>query len=73
MIFDDESQFGRVESYSKSVKDFDEEFKAINLTHLPEQQRSELYNVLVKHRDVFSDKPRCCNTAYHEINLVEGF
>ena len=74
VIFEDDTDFGQIEycpAAGESVRD--DAFSAINLSHLSDTEQVELRGLLMKHRQVFNDKPGQCKVACHEVNLVEGF
>ena len=73
VIFDDEAEFGNVETCPVDKELFDDEFGKVDLSHLTPPQQSQLRQLLFKYKDVFSDKPGTCNVACHEINLREDF
>jgi hypothetical protein len=74
VIFDDDTEFGRIETYSTVVGvESEKAIQALDLSYLSPTQQYELRTLLLKHKDVFDDKPGKCRGAVHEINLVEGF
>jgi hypothetical protein len=53
--------------------DVEVDIENLNLSHLTNNQASDLRNLLRKYKVVFNDKPGTCDVGFHEINLIEGF
>src|SRR6266516_2699176 len=49
------------------------EIKKLDFGHLKDSQASQLRNLLLKHAQVFNNKPGHCRTFEHQINLMEDF
>ena len=73
VVFDDDTDFGRIECCPVAGEKRHEEINALDLTHLSVERQQELRSLLFKHENVFNDKPGQCNSTCHEINLEKGF
>ena len=74
VIFEDDTDFGQIEYCpTAGMGATDDAISALELSHLSSIEQAELRGLLMKHRQVFKDKPGHCKVACHEINLVEGF
>ena len=73
VVFDDDTDFGQIETCPTDKEVFDDSISKLDISHLQENQQMQLRNLLTKYREVFSDKPGQCKVACHEINLKEGF
>ena len=73
IIFETDEEYGNVVPCPNVCNNFDAEIKSVDMSHLTDEQRSELCKLLFKYKAVFDDKPGSCKTACHEINLIEGF
>jgi len=58
---------------SGKIEDSVKEIKELDLSYLGEEKAKQLRSLLLKYADVFNNKPGCCNTYKHQINLVDGF
>jgi hypothetical protein len=75
VIFESDSDFGDIEYCPVLADKIDSgvEINKLDFSYLTQEQGEELRALLLRHAEVFSDKPGCCNTFEHQINLVDGF
>ena len=80
VIYEDDADFGRVETitYIDSNVGSDNllpsrKIVVDRISHLTEAQRLELFAVLDKYPECFSDKPGYCSILEHEINVTSDF
>jgi len=75
VIFEGDTDFGEIECCpaSKKCSESEREINQLDFSYLSPVQSGQLRSLLLKHAEVFSDKPGCCKTFEHEINLVDGF
>jgi Integrase core domain len=81
VVFEDDSEFGKLEFCVTSNETNDsrvlevelQKCASIDLSHLSPPRQKQLRDMLISHRQVFSDKPGFCNVLRHRIDLIEGF
>ena len=73
VIFEDEAEFGNLEACPVDTEQFEDQFGKLDISHLSHPQQVQLKKLLLKYKEVFSDKPGTCNVASHEINLRDDF
>ena len=79
IVNDSDVDFGDIITYPSLADccdvNFESQLKNLDLTHLNDNQKLLLFNVLKKRRACFSDKPGRCDPkiAEHSITVVEGF
>src|SRR6267154_1213217 len=75
VIFESDEDFGEIEFCPAvgKIADSEKEISNLDLSYLSGERADKLRALLMRHAVVFSDKPGCCKTFEHEINLVEGF
>ena len=74
VIFDDEEDFGEIPCYP-SLLDIETDMidlNSVDLNHLNSVQKQQMLNLIVKHKNVFSDKPGKCTVGEHKIELLPG-
>jgi hypothetical protein len=70
LIYEGEEDFGQVlYQPSDDIGNDLTKFQTLDLTHLDTGQQQQLFKVLVKHKEVFSDKPGLCSLVKHSIRL----
>jgi hypothetical protein len=82
VIFDHDTDFGDVEEFippSVGANDVDcvllpsQQIDASKLSHLTDQQRTELLDILDKYPECFAEKPGLCQLLEHEIHVTPDF
>jgi hypothetical protein len=73
VVFEDDEDFGVIETYPDGDEEFEKGIATLELSHLEYRQVCELKKLLHRYKDVFNTKPGHCNLIEHEINLVDGF
>jgi hypothetical protein len=82
VIFDHDTDFGDVEEFippSARVNGvycvllLSQQFDASKLSHLSDQQRTELLDILDKYPECFVEKPGLCHILEHEIHVTPDF
>ena len=78
IIVDEDQSFGSVEYIDLPLNNVDIELPSKRipegkLSHLNDEQRAQLLNLLDEFCDLFTDKPGYCNLYEHEINVTPDF
>jgi len=76
VIFDDDAtEFGNVETcpIDADVTEFEDKLCKVQVDHLSEDEKSQLFAILRKHQKVFSDKAGTCNLGEATLPTKEGF
>ena len=74
VVFDDETDFGDIPCYPDVLNDSsDIDFSCVSLTHLDPVKQTQIKQLILKHKAVFSDKPGRCSVGEHRIDLTPGF
>src|SRR5207244_11726536 len=71
VIFEEDEDFGHIEYCPTSGEVSVSAISALDLSHMTTTQQKELRALLLKHKDVFSDRPGHCNVACHKIERSE--
>jgi hypothetical protein len=75
VVYENDREFGDLECIPVKLDNHDEpieeKFKLLKLDHLSIEERNDVLKIIQKHKDVFSDKPGCCDKsiAEHVIKL----
>jgi hypothetical protein len=79
VIYEEDSDFGDLEccpyrdASQDAAKVVVSNIETLDLNHLTQHQARQLKDLLIKHKNVFSDRPGTCDVVPHKIDLVEGF
>ena len=73
VVFEDEEDFGNLPYYPSAEEiTTDIDWSKVDLSNLDSAQQDQIRALIIKHKNVFKDKPGRCNVGSHYIELENG-